>query len=158
MYGLGDSGQLLGSLSASALSFLRAMDRNRNRVATKLNISGSELRALARIAEAGSITPKVLAESLEMTTGAVTAISNRLVALELLDRVPHPHDRRSLLLVLTPSAELLSQTIYDDFQALIALAAQDLSGDDQERLGVLLTSMSIVVGADADLGLVGPAT
>lgn len=155
MYGLGNSGRTLDGLSASALVFLRAMDRNRNRVATETGLTGSELRAVARVAEAGSITPKLLAVSMEMTTGAVTAISNRLVALQLLTRVAHPHDRRSLLLELTPAAELITQKIYDDFQALIARAARDLSRDDQVRLGTLLTSMAASIDADADLSLVG---
>ena len=155
MYGLEGAGRTLDSLSASALSFLRAMDRNRNRVANETNLTGSELRALARVAEAGSITPKLLAESMEMTTGAVTAISNRLVALELLTRVAHPRDRRSLLLMLTPIADKLTQKIYDDFQALIAHAARDISPQDQNRLGALLTAMAFTIGSDADLSLVG---
>ncbi|TFD69152.1 MarR family winged helix-turn-helix transcriptional regulator [Cryobacterium sp. Hb1] len=138
-------------LCVSALAFLRGMDRNRNRVAAETNLTGSELRALARVAEAGSITPKLLAESMEITTGAVTAISNRLVALELVTRVAHPHDRRSLLLVLTPAAEQITQKLYSDFAALIARAARDVSPDDQVRLGELLTSMALVVDADADL-------
>ena len=151
MYGRGNAGCTLDSLSASALSFLRAMDHNRSRVAAETNLTGSELRAMARVAEAGSLTPKQLAESLEMTTGAVTAISNRLVALELLTRVAHPHDRRSLLLVLTPAAEQMTQKVYDDFQALIAHAARGLSPEDQGRLGDLLTSMALTVGSDTDL-------
>ena len=143
-------------LTASALAFLRGMDRNRNRVAAETNLTGSELRALARVAEAGSITPKLLAESMEITTGAVTAISNRLVALELVTRVAHPHDRRSLLLVLTPAAEQIAQKVYDDFAALIARAARDVSPDDQVRLGELLASIALAVEADADLIQAGP--
>ena len=144
-------------LSASAVAFLRGMDRNRNRVAAQTNLTCSELRALARIAEAGSITPKLLAESLQMTTGAVTALSNRLVALELVTRVAHPSDRRSLLLVLTPAAEQIAKKVFNDFQALIARAARDVSPDDQVRLGALLTAMAFVVESGADLIQAGPA-
>lgn len=144
-------------LSASALAFLRGMDRNRNRVAAETNLTGSELRALARVAESGSITPKLLAESMEITTGAVTAISNRLVALELVTRVAHPHDRRSLLLKLTPAAEQITQKVYSDFEALIARAARDVSPNDQVRLGTLLAAMALVVESDADLIQAGPA-
>ena len=153
MYGIGNSRHALDALSASALAFLRAMDRNRNRVATESGLTGSELRAIARVAEAGSITPKLLAESMEMTTGAVTAISNRLVALQLLVRVAHPHDRRSLLLTLTPAAEQITQKIYDDFEALIAHSVRDVSPEDQARLGAMLSAMALTVGSDADLSL-----
>ena len=155
MYFRDSSGRTQDALSASALAFLRAMDRNRNRVATECGLTGSELRAVARVAEAGSITPKLLALSMEMTTGAVTAISNRLVALQLLTRVAHPHDRRSLLLELTPAAEQITQKIYDDFQALIARAALDLDAEDKARVGSSLTSMARSIESDVDTGLVG---
>ena len=153
MYRLNNSGRSLDTLSASAVAFLRAMDRHRNRVAAESGLTGSELRALSRVAEAGSITPKLLAESMEMTTGAVTAISNRLVALQLLTRVAHPHDRRSLLLTLTPAAEQITQKIYDDFEALIAHSVRDVSPEGQERLGAMLSAMALTVGSDADLSL-----
>ncbi|WP_104083442.1 MarR family winged helix-turn-helix transcriptional regulator [Cryobacterium sp. Y11] len=154
MYGRDSSGRTPDALSASALAFLRALDRNRNRVATESGLTGSELRAVARVAEAGSITPKLLALSMEMTTGAVTAISNRLVALQLLTREAHPHDRRSLLLTLTPTAVQLTQRIYDDFEALMAHSMRDVSPADQARLGAMLAAIAQTVDADADLSLV----
>ena len=153
MYGRDTSGRAQNALSASALTFLRAMDRNRNRVAAECGLTGSELRAVARVAEAGSITPKLLALSMEMTTGAVTAISNRLVALQLLTRGAHPHDRRSLLLTLTPAAEQLTQKIYDDFEALIAHSVREIGSEEQARLGAMLTAMALTVDADANLSL-----
>ncbi|MDJ0348665.1 MarR family transcriptional regulator [Cryobacterium sp. PH29-G1] len=137
----------MNAMSASAVAFLRALDRNRTRVAAQFNLTGTELRALARIVETGGITPKMLAEALQMTTGAVTAISNRLVAMDLVTRVPHPHDRRSLLLELAPAAGQIAQTIYDDFEALIARAVRDVSPEDQARLGDLLAAMALSIGA-----------
>lgn len=155
MYGRDTSGRAQDALSASAIAFMRAMDRNRNRVATECGLTCSELRAVARVAEAGSITPKLLALSMEMTTGAVTAISNRLVALQLLTRGAHPHDRRSLLLTLTPAAEQLTQRIYDDFETLVAHSVREIGPEDQARLGAMLSAMASTVDADADLSLTG---
>lgn len=143
-------------LSAPALALLRAMDHNRSRVAAEHGVSVSELRALTRIAEAGSITPKLLAESLGMTTGAVTAISNHLVELNMLTRVPHPHDRRSLLLVLTPAAQQTSERLHDEFQTLFAHTARDVTPDVQAQLGSLLTSMAVAITSDTDVSASGP--
>jgi DNA-binding MarR family transcriptional regulator len=137
-------------LTISVLSFLRALDRNRNRLATKFNITVSELRALSRVAEPGNMTPKRLAESMGMTTGAVTAISNRLVALEMLVRVPHPNDRRSHLLKLTPAAEQIMNLIFEDSDEVIARSASHSSPEDRLRLGALLTEMALVISAHAD--------
>ncbi|TFB70943.1 MarR family winged helix-turn-helix transcriptional regulator [Cryobacterium sp. Hz9] len=143
-------------LSVPALALLRAMDHNRSRVAAENGVSISELRALTRIAEVGSITPKLLAQSLEMTTGAVTAISNHLVALNMLTRVPHPRDRRSLLLVLTPAAQQTAQRLHDEFQTLFAHAARNVTPDVQARLGSLLTSMAVAITSDSDVSAAKP--
>ncbi|TFD64325.1 MarR family winged helix-turn-helix transcriptional regulator [Cryobacterium ruanii] len=145
-------------LSVPALAFLRAMDHNRSRVAAEIGVSISELRALSRVAEAGSITPKLLAEALEMTTGAVTAISSHLVELNMLTRVPHPHDRRSLLLELTPAAQKTAARIQDDFQVLFAHAARNVTPEDQVRLGSLLTSMAVLIASASGASPAGPTT
>jgi DNA-binding MarR family transcriptional regulator len=91
-----------------------------------------------------------------MTTGAVTAISNHLVELSMLTRVPHPHDRRSLLLVLTPAAQQTSERLHDEFQTLFAHAARDVTPDVQARLGSLLTSMAVAITSDTDVSASGP--
>lgn len=145
-------------LSAPALTFLRAMDHNRSQVAAEIGVSSSELRALSRVAEAGRITPKMLAESLEMTTGAVTAISSHLVALNMLTRVPHPHDRRSLLLELTPAAQVTAARLQTEFQGLFAYASRNVTPEDQIRLGLLLTSMAVIIAADSENSPAGPTT
>ncbi|SDM50441.1 DNA-binding transcriptional regulator, MarR family [Cryobacterium flavum] len=145
-------------LSVPALAFLRAMDHNRSQVAAEIGVSSSELRALSRVAEAGRITPKMLAESLEMTTGAVTAISSHLVALDMLTRVPHPHDRRSLLLELTPAAQATAAKFQNEFQVLFAHAARNVTPEDQTRLGLLLTSMAVIIASGSEDGPAGPTT
>lgn len=155
MAGPEGTGCALNGLSAAALLFVRAMDHHRNRVATKFNLTGSEVRALTWIAEAGSITPKLLAEQMEMTTGAVTAISTHLVELDLIERVAHPHDRRSLLLKLTSDSEKIARTSYDEFQAIIGHAVHDVSAEDQARLGDLLNTMAQKLASGADLSLFG---
>jgi len=144
------------SLSVPAFALLRAMDHNRSRVAAEHGVSVSELRALSWIAEAGSITPKLLAESLGMTTGAVTAISNHLVELNMLTRLPHPHDRRSLLLVLTPAAQEAAEKLQAEFQTLFTHAARDVTPDVQARLGSLLTSMAVAISSDTHVSAAGP--
>jgi len=47
--------------------------------------------------EAGELTPGQLAERLCLTSGAVTALLDRLERLGWAKREPHPHDRRSVI-------------------------------------------------------------
>ena len=71
-------------------------------LAKELGISLAELNALAHVAEQVGLTPKKLSELMDLTTGAMTTMIDRLERAGLLVRQPHPTDRRSLLLALTP--------------------------------------------------------
>lgn len=49
-------------------------------------------------------TPTQLAERLHLTTASVTGLVDRLAAQQLVDRRPHPRDRRKILVALTEQA------------------------------------------------------
>jgi DNA-binding MarR family transcriptional regulator len=132
----------LDGFPAAAMVFLRALDSNRHRIALEAGVTASELRALSRVAEAGSITPKELAESMEMTTGAVTAISTRLVDAQLLRRVDHPSDRRSLLLELTSAADDVMDQLYREFEVSIGIATKGMPEEYLRACSALLRSVA----------------
>ncbi|CAN5195466.1 hypothetical protein BH09ACT2_BH09ACT2_08900 [soil metagenome] len=142
MYKQFGSAHTLDGFPAAALVFLRALDSNRHRISREAGVTGSELRALSRVAEAGSMTPKELAESMEMTTGAVTAISTRLVEAQLMRRVDHPSDRRSLFLELTPAADELMKQHYREFESSIGIATEGLKEEDLRACSALLLSVA----------------
>ncbi len=137
----------LTGLPAAAIALLRAFDSSRHGSAKRSGVTGSELRALSRIAEHGTITPKDLAVSLEMTTGAVTAISSRLVAANLLRRETHPSDRRSLLLKLTPHGESVMDTLYRDFERVFSEATRGVEERDLRVCTSLLLDVADRFGA-----------
>lgn len=97
-------------------------------------MSGTELRALSHIAEASTITPRVLAEFLEMSTPAVSAATNTLVRRGLVVRSENPSDRRSLLLELTPEGHQLMEATYTAFQSVILSAAGSIDMDQESQL------------------------
>ena len=70
--------ELMG-FPAAASAFVSAFEANQRRLAIDAGLTGTELRALFRVAQVVSMTPKDLATHLGLTTGAVTAISRRLV-------------------------------------------------------------------------------
>jgi DNA-binding MarR family transcriptional regulator len=73
-----------------------------SRVSSSLGIGASELRLLLYIASSGGITPKLAGDFLELTSGTITSLVDRMVAAGLVERVPNPDDRRSLILELAP--------------------------------------------------------
>ncbi|MDJ0321804.1 MarR family transcriptional regulator [Pseudarthrobacter sp. PS3-L1] len=121
---------VLAGFPQAATRFVRALERNREKIATDRGLSPSELRAIFWIAEHASVTPKQLAEHMELSTGAITAISTRLVDLGWLERVAHPNDRRSLYLVLTGEGHAVMADIHNEFNTMIADSTTALSLED----------------------------
>jgi DNA-binding MarR family transcriptional regulator len=148
MYKKFGAAHTLDGFPAAALAFQRALDSNRHRIAKEAGVTPSELRALSRVAEAGSITPKEIADGLEMTTGAVTAISSRLVESGLLRRVNHPSDRRSLLLQLTESGDRLMVDIYAEFDRILSDAARGTADLDLLSSSALLMTVARELAAE----------
>ena len=123
----------LTGFPSAATAFVSALEENRRRIAERAGLSATELRALFHVAQVVSITPKDLAAYLGMTTGAVTAISRRLVETDHLKRIDHPADRRSLYLELSPHGHEVMTEIHRDFTAMLADSTGALSADELER-------------------------
>ncbi|WP_439690148.1 MarR family winged helix-turn-helix transcriptional regulator [Curtobacterium sp. SP.BCp] len=62
-------------------------------------------------ADGEGITPKQAGAHLELSTGAMTSLIDRLERRGHLERRPNPTDRRSILLHLTPSGVAVAETI-----------------------------------------------
>jgi DNA-binding MarR family transcriptional regulator len=73
-----------------------------SRVAAALGVGATDLRALLFIATSGGATPKQTGDFLELTSGSVTTLIDRMVAAGFVERLPNPSDRRSLMLQLAP--------------------------------------------------------
>lgn len=131
----------LEGFPAAAIRFVRALERNREKIATDHGLSASELRALFWIGEQGSVRPKELALHMEMTTGGITAISQRLVDMELLERIAHPDDRRSLYLQLSPTGHSMMAEMHSDF---IGMVSDSTSMLDAEQLATFESTLLAV--------------
>ena len=132
----------LDGFPAAAVEFVNVMQHNREKIAKDAGLSATELRALFRVAAEVSVTPKQLAEYLDMTTAAITFISRRLVESDLLHRVDHPNDRRSLYLELTPLAHQMMLDIHRDFVALLEAATNDLAAAELDHFSGTLQTVA----------------
>lgn len=122
---------LLADLNQHLFQVVRNYDRFRVVFAREQNVSVTELRALSRIVEERTMTPKALAASLELTTGAVTALVDRMVESDLVVRQPHPSDRRSLLLAPTEAGDAMMKRVRASYENVLRAGAGDM---DDERL------------------------
>jgi DNA-binding MarR family transcriptional regulator len=79
-----------------------------------LGVNGTDGRAIDLIDQAGRITAGDLARELRLSTGAVTAIVDRLERAGYARRVADPDDRRRVLIELTAVVHRMSKEIYGD--------------------------------------------
>jgi DNA-binding MarR family transcriptional regulator len=78
----------------------------------RFGINRTDLRALDLIGQAGVISPTALAVALGMSTGATSAVLDRLETAGYARREPDPGHRRRTLVRQTPTAEELGQVIF----------------------------------------------
>lgn len=104
-----------GAAQGDAARFAQALHRLdvehrrlRAGFADRFSLAHNEYDAFMMIAEAGTTTPKQLAQHLRFTTGATTAMIDRLENARLVHRIPNPDDRRSVLIELSPDGESAS--------------------------------------------------
>jgi DNA-binding MarR family transcriptional regulator len=134
--------EVLRDMNRSLFAVVRNFERFRVVFAKEQNVSVTELRALSRVVEEGRITPKKLAVSLDLSTGAVTAVADRLVESGLITREPHPSDRRSLLLAASPAGKKVVADVIDSYEAMLSRGTAEL---DDEQLATLDELLELLV-------------
>ena len=119
-------------------------------LARRLGVSQPELAAITHVSAAGELGPTELARRLDVTTGAITALVDRLAERGHLAREPHPADRRRLEIHVTPHAR-------DEVLRHILPLTADIRGlaetfDDGERaaIGRFLDELTAIVQRHAD--------
>ncbi|MDI3213859.1 MarR family transcriptional regulator [Arthrobacter sp. AL12] len=101
----------------------------RIRLAEKLGIGTIDINAMAFVGEVDGLTPKDLGKALNITTGSVTAMVDRLESKGFMVRKPNPTDRRSVLLHLSPEGTEAMQWANDHFAAAAGALLEDSSAE-----------------------------
>ena len=118
-----------------------------------LNATDARLVFFLAAADGEGVTPKQAGEYLELTTGAMTSLIDRLEKRSHIERRPNPEDRRSILLHLTPSGSEVAReigTVYTDaFRDVVAPSDRARLADVLDQLGHALDRHSRTVSADA---------
>jgi DNA-binding MarR family transcriptional regulator len=98
--------------------------------ARQLGLHQVELAALEHLVVLGGLTPGELGHRLGLTSGGVTALAGRLIDAGLVDRGPHPSDRRMRVLTATEAgerhvADCLGPVLVPADRALLWLSSED---------------------------------
>ena len=127
---LEDTTEAVGRLMASLNEMDDEHRRMRRYFCELIGVSMTELNLVLAIGSHKSMTPKALAAELYLTTGAMTALLDRLEAGDMIVRTPHPTDRRSLVIRLSQAGTVARETIsrrYFDAVATALAASPELA-------------------------------
>ena len=99
-------------------------------------LSASARQTLAIVEGAGEpLEPSVIAERLLTTTGSMTSLLDTLEKRGLIRRLPHPDDRRKLLVDVTPEAEAVIDELLPSLHAREReVISSALSASEQRQL------------------------
>lgn len=136
-----DAGELVRLVQeqiAVVLSFTAAMAR-------RMGLGLSEIAALEHLQGAGGLTPGQLGARLSMTSGAVTALVDRLERGGYVQRSPHPRDRRSSIIRMTDTGAQEATRHLHPLAAEILQIAAARSNQDRETIAAFLRDITATV-------------
>jgi len=115
-----------------------------------MGMGASELMALAHLASDEHLGPSELAHRLRITTGATTALLDRLAARGHVVRERHPSDRRKVVLRLTPHAHEEALLRLHPMATEIAEVAERLSPEERRTVGRFLEDLGAILRRHTD--------
>ena len=110
----------------------------------RYGLQQGEFDALATLRRSGApegLTPTALFEAAMMSSGGMTARIDRLEKAGLVERRPHPTDRRATLVRLTDKGFELIETIMPEHEEAARDILAPLSLDEQKTLNALLARL-----------------
>jgi len=124
------------NLIRTANRLLAEIDRRR-RTVVDLSASASEILAIVE-GSGEPLPPHVIADRLLITSGTMTSLLDTLQRRGLITRVPHPSDRRKLLIDITDEARSILDRMLPRIHGVERDAFAVLSDDECEILVMLL--------------------
>jgi DNA-binding MarR family transcriptional regulator len=103
--------ELQAAFGNAVRAYQTAVDNFDQAMAEHIGINRTDSRCIDLIDQAGGMTAGELAKAAGLTTGAVTAVVDRLEAAGLARRVPDPGDRRRVRIEATPKVWELSEPL-----------------------------------------------
>ena len=152
-YWYGSSASERGVAVLNALRRYRAAESDmRRRTRESMKMNETDLAALRFLVRAGRkhepVSAKLLAEHLAITSASTSVLINRLVSSGHVERLPHPTDKRGVLLRATEGTHTEVTDTLSGMHGRMITAAQQLSPDETAAVVSFLESMTAAVDVD----------
>lgn len=110
------------------------MELHNQQTRDQYSLSPSARQVLAVVEGAGTpLEPSVIAERLLTTTGSMTSLLDTLERRSLIRRLPHPEDRRKLLVEITPEARKILDELLPSLHARERAVMSDAFTTSEQR-------------------------
>jgi DNA-binding MarR family transcriptional regulator len=131
--------ELAANLVRTSDAFLAELDRRRREIS---DLSASAFQALAILDGAGEpLAAHIIAERMLVSSASMTSLLDTLEGRGLIERHPHPTDRRKVLIQVTDEACEIVDRMLPTVHAAATEALADLTESDREQLIVSLTTI-----------------
>src|SRR6266851_1492631 len=125
---------LATSLRISVSRLARRMRAERIAQGLQPELSDTQLAALAALERNAAMTPSALAEHEKVQPPSITRVIGALEERGLIQRMPHPSDRRQVVLAVTDQGRDLVAQIRRLREAWLARRLRELSSDERATL------------------------
>jgi DNA-binding MarR family transcriptional regulator len=131
--------ELAANLVRASDAFLTELERRRRKIS---DLSASAFEALAILDGAGEpLAAHVIAERMLVSSASMTSLLDTLEGRGLVERHPHPTDRRKVLIQVTGEAREIVDRMLPTVHAAATEALADLNEPDREQLIAALTTI-----------------
>jgi len=143
-------GPTVRSASLALERLVLGWDRYREAVADELGVGTTEIAALGFLYHDGPHTPSEIGHLLNLTSGSVTALLDRLEGAAFVTRSQNPDDRRSLLATATPAGRHAIQWYYDRLDEIVGQTLERVSNITLSEVITLANSAGELLIEQAD--------
>jgi DNA-binding MarR family transcriptional regulator len=141
--GMYQSGDVVGALSG----VIRAEHRHAAYLGPAMRLGLTEVMALYHLANE-PLTAGALRDRVGLSTGSVTALVDRLIEHDLARRMPHPSDRRAVVIELTPAGHRRTFAMLQHFIVDVEHMCAELSGAERDVIVPFLQRLMAIIDAD----------
>lgn len=108
------------------------------RQVSRFNVTAVQAMVINFLYDMDRVTAVKLGKQTRLDSATLTGIIDRLTAAGLVERLPHPHDRRAILVCLTTQGRLTASELHRLMEAANRVFLGGLSPEEQKALRRLL--------------------
>lgn len=116
-----------------------------HRMSERSGMNPTDFQCYTLLRVSGSMTPGEIADSLRLSTGSVTGVIDRMEARGLVERAPHPLDRRKIAVRLVEGAERLAARTAPGMREVMTAMHEDYPAEDLEVIVGWLNQVNAVL-------------